>query len=94
MVNDKILCCIRNLVGYLHHDEEKHFEECDKEEPHILQDVKKVQEWLEAESDMSRMTCIKCKKEIICTVPGTLECCCRGWVAGQHEWPEQWNRGD
>ena len=65
MVSDETLSSIRNLVEYLYHDEEKHSEECEKQGPHIFQDVKKVKEWLDGESDLPTIECPRCKENTL-----------------------------
>lgn len=37
---------VRKITDYLHDDEEKHYEESDREAGHIFEDVQKVEEWL------------------------------------------------
>lgn len=67
MVDNDTLCSIRNMVEYLEHDEEKHYSECDEEERknHIYNDVLKVKEWLDGESDLPAKICPNCKKKTL-----------------------------
>ena len=54
MIDDETLWSIRKLVEYLYHDEEKHFEECDKKGPHIFRDVIEVKKWLDSEFNIPK----------------------------------------
>lgn len=67
MVEDTTLCSIRQLVDYLHDEEERHYSECDESERknHIYNDVLTVKKWLDSESDIPVEICPKCGKKAL-----------------------------
>jgi hypothetical protein len=67
MVDDTTLCSIRNLVEYLHDDEERHHSECDEKgrKNHIYNDVLIVKEWLDGIPDIPTKICPVCKQRTL-----------------------------
>jgi hypothetical protein len=62
MVDDSTLCSIRIIIDYMYRDEEKSYEESDKEGKarHIFRDILNVREWLDNITGYRIESCPKC----------------------------------